>query len=93
MGVCMYVPCDAVLIRYMPWPCVCLSVSVTSRFLLKRQNESSWFLAWELSSTWKFGYGTFKNKGTFSGSLLPKSGLRKFCNSKSMVLSTILIDG
>jgi len=64
---------------------LCLSVSVSVCLsqvgvLPKRLNESSWFLAWELPSSYltlckkKFGY--LKHKGTFLWNFVQNSGLR-----------------
>jgi len=66
--------------------CVCLSqVGVLS----KRMNESSWFLAWELQSTYptlcckEIHY--LQNKGTSLKNFPPNSGLRKFRHGMSII--------
>jgi len=52
-------------------------------------NKSGWFLARDLPSTYHTRYkensGTFKNKGTALWNFAPKSGLRKFRHSISIV--------
>jgi len=46
----VFLPRDAMHPRYYPWACVCVCLSQVG-VLLKRLNESGWFLACELPST------------------------------------------
>ena len=72
--------------------CLCLSVCICLLqvgVLSRRMNESSWFLAWELFSTYpacilrKFGY--LQSKSTFFWNFVPNSRLRKFRHGISIV--------
>jgi len=84
---------DAMLARILAMA-LCLSLSVCICLLQvgvlsSRMNESSWFLAWELFSTYpacilrKFGY--LQSKSTFFWNFVPNSRLRKFRHGISIV--------
>ena len=82
--------CDAMLVRYMLLLCICPS---QTSIVLKRLDESSWFLAWELPIT----YPTLYYKEIW---VSPKLGFRlelcpKLCHDKSIALSTefVVING
>jgi len=78
-----FLPRDAMHPRYMLWACVCLCLSQVG-VLLKRLNESGWFLACELPSThalytvFKGNLVISKNKGTSLRNFVLNSGFRKF---------------
>ena len=83
---------DAMLARYMPWPCVRVRVRVrlSVRCVLqvgvmsKRQNEFSRVLALELPSTYPpLCYKEIRIP-------CPNSGTRQFCHGKSIMSSTKL---
>ena len=86
------------LARYMPWPCV----RHKSAFYIETAERIELALARELDLTYptschlrKFGYTSeTKGTGTSLRNFAPNSGLRKISPySKSIVLSTILVDG
>jgi len=86
-------PHDAMLARYMPWPCVRVRVRLSVRCVLqvgvmsKRQNEFSRVLALELPSTYPpLCYKEIRIP-------CPNSGTRQFCHGKSIMSSTKLVDG
>ena len=92
-----FLPCDAMLARYMLSSCVLLSVRPSQAGIVsKHQDESSWYLAQWLPSTYptlcyKDIYVSPKITVLPAGTLSRTSHWRHFRHGKSIALSTTLI--
>ena len=97
-----FLPRDAMLARYEPWPRVYVCLSVCPCMCQFACHKSEFYRNWWKDradfGTWasvllrvirKFGY--IQNKGTSLWNFVPNSGLNKFRHGKSIVLSTKLI--
>jgi len=76
---------------------VCPSVRLSHAGIVsKRLDESSWYLAWMLPSTYPTlchkNIRLSPNQGYFPVELCPKLYVRKFCDCKSIVFSSKFID-
>jgi len=89
------------LARFLQSSCMCLSVGLSfclpqAGIVSKRLDKSSWLLAWKLSFTYcTLRYKKLsisKYKGTSVWNFVLNSGLRKFFQGRSIVLSTKLAD-